>query len=37
VAARAGGHRWMKFGLEAIAWIGGHTSPAVRATIIIGL
>jgi hypothetical protein len=37
VAARAGGHGWMKFGLEAIAWIGGHTSPAVRATIIIGL
>jgi hypothetical protein len=27
----------MKLGLEAIAWIGAHTSPAVRATVIIGL
>jgi len=31
------GRGWMKLVLEAIAWIGGHTSPGLRATIFIGL
>jgi len=36
-AGRAGGHGWVKFAFEAVAWLTQHASPLVRGGILIGL